>query len=332
MNEGSAELSRLGTLLGTVAAPTGLVVGLVYYFGYWHQYSFFGYFGISSTTLDITTTDYLVRSMDTLFAPMTVAATGVLLALWGHSLLMVRLTAGAWPWVLRYAVPAVASVAFLAGLGGFVSALTPTFLNQQMVLAPLCLSIGVTVLTYALHLRRALIAAAPTAPAPAEPPDEAPDDASDEPADPANTRDDNPSSRPAARPVWAVLAEWAVVFVLVALGLVWAASDYATQVGTVRAVHYASTLAAEPSAVLYSKDSLSISAPGVRETHCRAPRAAYGYRYDGLILILQSGNQYVLLPRHWTRTNGVALLIPRSNSVRLEFGHSTSPRTAQPTC
>jgi hypothetical protein len=83
--------------------------------------------------------------------------------------------------------------------------------------------------------------------------------------------------------------------------------------------------------VLYSERSLSISAPGVRETRCGDAKAAYGFRYDGLVLILQSGNQYVLLPYRWNRADGVALVIPRNDSVRLEFGPppSTFLGTAQ---
>ena len=74
-----------------------------------------------------------------------------------------------------------------------------------------------------------------------------------------------------------------------------------------------------PSVVVYSERSLSMRAPGVRETRCRDPEAAYRYRYEGLTLALQSGDQYLFLPRRWTAADGVALLIPRSDALRLEF-------------
>jgi hypothetical protein len=64
---------------------------------------------------------------------------------------------------------------------------------------------------------------------------------------------------------------------------------------------------------------LSLHAPGVRETRCHDPNAAYRFRYDGLKLVLQSGDQYLFLPEGWSPSNGVAILMPRSPSLRLEF-------------
>ncbi|MGE5290852.1 MAG: hypothetical protein ACM3ML_27395, partial [Micromonosporaceae bacterium] len=59
--------------------------------------------------------------------------------------------------------------------------------------------------------------------------------------------------------------------------------------------------------------------PGVREVRCRGLQAAYRFRYDGLKLVLQSGDQYLFVPAAWTPANGVAILIPRSDSLRVEF-------------
>ncbi|WP_329537729.1 hypothetical protein OG568_56380 (plasmid) [Streptomyces sp. NBC_01450] len=324
MNEGSTGPRRLGSIVGALVAPTSLVTGLLYYFGYYHAYWFFAYFGVNSTVLDFSTADYLRRSLDALWVPMTVTAAVGLLAFWGHDLLRGRLTAEAPPQVLQYAVPTLTGVGFLLALGGFWSTLTETFLSRILALAPLSLSVGVTLLAYALHLRRA-VAAAPPHPPPAAV-DPSGDDAGSPGSDPdsvGTTDDDTASSTrlaPAARPEWAALVEWAVVFVLIGLGLVWAANDYAASVGESRARTFVAQIADYPSAVLYSERSLSISAPGVRETRCHDPKAAYAYRYDGLTLILRSGNQYVLLPYQWTRADGVALVVPQSDSVRLEFG------------
>jgi hypothetical protein len=35
--------------------------------------------------------------------------------------------------------------------------------------------------------------------------------------------------------------------------------------------------------------------------------------------VLRSGNQYLFLPEDWTRENGTALVIPRTDTLRLEF-------------
>jgi hypothetical protein len=85
--------------------------------------------------------------------------------------------------------------------------------------------------------------------------------------------------------------------------------------------------------VIYSERSLSLAAPGVREVRCRDPQAAYRFRYDGLKLVPQSGDQYLLLPEAWTPTNGVAILMPRSDTVRLEFIPASARGTVpRPTC
>ncbi|MDG4857788.1 hypothetical protein P8605_06395 [Streptomyces sp. T-3] len=344
MNEetGPGGIGRLGTLIGAIAAPTSLVGALLYYFGYYHAYWFFAHFGLNSTVLGFSTADYLMRSLDVLFVPMTVTATVGLLAFWGHDLLRGRIAAGAAPQVLRYALPGITGLGFLLALGGFWSVLDETFLSHTLALAPLSLSVGVALLSYALHLRRMVAAGADLDDAPEPDPDNARDDtgqdgnAQDDTAPDAPSGDAPPATpRPAsARPEWAALAEWAVVFVLVGLGLIWAANDHAASVGEIRARRFVADMGrgVYPSAVLHSERSLSITAPGVRETECRDGKAAYRFRYDGLTLVLQSGNQYVLLPNDWTPADGVALLIPRGDSVRLEFGPPPSRARPSPTC
>jgi hypothetical protein len=46
-----------------------------------------------------------------------------------------------------------------------------------------------------------------------------------------------------------------------------------------------------------------------------ARRAMLLFRYDGLKLVLQSGDQYLFLPEAWSPGNGVAILMPRNASL-----------------
>ncbi|HET9258001.1 MAG TPA: hypothetical protein VFO16_22760, partial [Pseudonocardiaceae bacterium] len=132
-------------------------------------------------------------------------------------------------------------------------------------------------------------------------------------------RSAKPAERDSAGTVWIGIAEWAGVFVLVSLGLFWAVQVYSASVGTSRARAQASQLGGEPNAILYSAHSLSLHAPGVTEIVCADSNAAYRFRYDGLKLILQSGGQYFFLPKEWSPSSGPAIVIPRSDSLRLEF-------------
>jgi hypothetical protein len=90
----------------------------------------------------------------------------------------------------------------------------------------------------------------------------------------------------------------------------------------------AADLPAQSDVVLYSEKSQSLQGPGVREVTCQNPNATYRFRYDGLKLVPQSGNQYLLLPAGWTPAEGAAMLIPRTEAIRLEFSPSGHTRNA----
>ncbi|MEJ3745865.1 hypothetical protein WEI85_21550 [Actinomycetes bacterium KLBMP 9797] len=293
-------LPQVTKLLAGVVAPTTLVTGLLFYFGWMHAYWFFQYFGVHSTLLGLTTVDFVMRSADALFVPMTVLACGSLLMLWAHAALRTRLAAGSRPLLMRRLVPILTGIGLLLTLGGLASVFRPTLLDRRVALAPLCLGGGVLLLLYAVRLGRAL--------------------------------------RPAGRseqvkrpPEWIAVGEWAGVFVLVSLSLFWAATDYSAAVGRSQARRYAAELSREPEVALYSERSLRLRAPGVREVRCQDPEATYRFRYDGLKFMLQSGEQYVLIPEQWSRATGAAFVIPRTDTLRLEF-FPAAATTAPATC
>jgi hypothetical protein len=113
--------------------------------------------------------------------------------------------------------------------------------------------------------------------------------------------------------------EWVAMFVVISLGLFWAVHQYSSESGLARAKAYEARLGSTPNAVLFSDRSLNLSVPGVSETRCETADAAYRYRYDGLKLVLQSGDVLLLLPADWSRAAGPALVIPRTDALRLEF-------------
>ena len=297
---GSA-LPQLPRILGGIVAPTTLLTSLLFYFGWSHAFYFFDYFGVNSTLLGLTTRDYVQRSLDGLFVPLTAVGCAALLALWGHAMLRVRLAAGSQPRVLHVLVPAMAAAGLILAAGGVWSVFAATPLTRYLVAAPLSLAFGVVLLAYAVHLRRLLTA--------------------------GQGKADRGRS-----PQWVAVAEWAAVFVLIGLSLFWAANDYSAAVGRSRARQLVAELPTYPSAVLYSERSLSLAAPGVREVRCHDPNAAYRFRYDGLKLVLQSGDQYLFLPEAWSPGNGVAILMPRNASLRLEFVPASARTAARSTC
>jgi hypothetical protein len=278
-------------------APSTLLTALLYYFGWSHAYYFFNYFGVDSSLLGFTPADYLQRSVDALFVPMTVAASAALLALWGHAVLRARISAGYRPRALRVLVPAMTIVGFTLAAGGLLSVFVTTVLSRYLAAAPLSLALGVVLLQYAVRLRRLLTVG-------------------------------RQKSGSAKTSEWAAVGEWAAVFAVVGLSLFWAANDYAAGVGRSRAMDFVSHLPTYPNVVVYSARSLSLNARGVNEVRCKDPQAAYRFRYDGLKLVLQSGNEYLFVPGDWA-LDRIAIVIPRNDSLRLEF-YPANARDALP--
>ena len=294
-------LPQLVNLLGTIVAPTTLLTALLFYFGWSHAYYFYDYFGVNSTLLGLSTRDYVQKAVDGLFVPMLVLAGAGLLALWAHSLLRARLAPGSSPAAAIRLIAGMAAVGLVLSIGGFWSVFAVTALRRWLygTAAPLSLAFGVLLMLSAHHLWRSLTAGQRT-------------------------------PGPAPAPAWGAVAEWAAVFVLVGLSLFWAANNYSVAVGRQRAYQMVLQLPREPGVVLFSERSLSLAAPGVREVRCRDRQAGYRFRYDGLKLLPQSGDQYLLLPERWSRGNGVAILIPKHDSLRLELVPASATGAARP--
>jgi hypothetical protein len=161
----------------------------------------------------------------------------------------------------------------------------------------LSLSIGVVLLAYATHLRRALI---PRTSAQAD-----------------HAR--------ASTPVALTVASWVCVAVLFGVGLFWAVGSYAIRRGGEDGVGHAAGLQCAPDVVLYSAQSLDLQSAGVPEEPATTADGAYRFRYPGLKLVPQPGDQYLLLPADWVPGARPAILLPRSDALRLEFVRVAPP-------
>jgi hypothetical protein len=286
--DADGDIGRLLRLAGSVVAPTTLLTGLLVYFGQMYVAGYCRYFGVNFTALGLGVQEYLTRSVDGVFVPLALAAVTTLAAAAAHRLLR-RLLDTAAPRTAR-----AWRLAIAAGGGAALAVAGLALAGEDHTLVPAVPELGGLCLAGGVLL----LAYVSRRPAAGEPP-----------------------------AGWAV-ARWGAMFLLVSIGLFWAVGSYANGVGTARARELAAGLAAWPDTVLYSTASLSLRGPGVRQTACADRRAAYRYRYDGLKLVLQSGDRYFFLPAGWSRTDGAALIIPRTDAVRLEFrlaGAQTAP-------
>jgi hypothetical protein len=268
-------------------APVTLITALMFYFGVQHAHWYFHYFGINHTVMGLTTQDYLLRSADGLFIPLTGLAATVLILLW-----VIRLTTGRLTDDRRLAAQRAGSVV-AAALGtvaviiAIIGMVGPEVFEEASAVPGLCLAAGALLLALA-----------------------------------SNTHWRERSGGRTALPGWVGLSEWGALFIVVGIGLFWSVTNYSAAVGETRAYRTAFELSAEPEAVLYSKARLSVPEMTAREIECSQPvqsETAYRYRYEGLKLVLATDNAYFLLPFDWPAGGGIAIVLPRTESVRLEF-------------
>lgn len=276
---------------GSVLAPATLVTALMFYFGLMHAYWFFGTFGVDYTVFDLTTQDYLVRSADGLFVPLTVVAGVGLALLWGSRLLPAQ------PDSSWRTAAAPAAIAVLAGLGvaligtAVVGIVAPMMLVRYLALPGVALSLGTVALMTASRMHRW-------------------------------RRQHTGHAAPSREPTALLAAEWTAVFLLVSIGLFWAAGDYSAAVGTRRGHQVLESLPDWPHAVVYSDQRLNLSGAGVREVRCSGEGEVY--RYDRMHLIVHAGGQYLFLPTDWD-AHGQAIVLPETSDLRLAFTAEGAP-------
>jgi hypothetical protein len=288
--EAADAVPRALQIVGSIVAPTTLVTGLFIYFGFVYAVAYFRYFGINYTLLELPNQAFLMLSANGVPVPLAVLAGAALLFLWLHQVPFGRASGRvrllAWGLLVAVAVAGAGLLVLVVADAIFHRRLFPAGLWEARGLS---LAIGVVLVPFAAHLWRALRGS---------------------------------GSREAARPggtAAVIIARWFCLAVLFGVGLFWAVGSYAMRMGTQEAAGHVANLRCAPDAVLYSEKSLNLQYAGVWEEPAAAPDGAYGFRYPGLKLVPQPGKQYLLLPGDWAPGSRPAILLPRSDDLRLEF-------------
>ena len=107
----------------------------------------------------------------------------------------------------------------------------------------------------------------------------------------------------------------------VAVGIVcglWAASLYASDLGTSTAEGFAAHLSAKTEAAVYSVQPLALS--GRKVTVEKLPAGfKYHYRYEGLRLLYIGGGTYYLLPEGWVSNQPLTYIIAVNDQTRVDL-------------
>ena len=272
-------------LIGLVVAPTTMITALLYYFGWVRTGAFFGYFGVDQSTLQLSATDYLLRSAGVAFRPL--AALLLVLGAWSwlHLTLQRAGVPGKHARAIRRARAALPWCA--AALIGppVVSLLAAPLPFLPPLAAAALLGAGALLADLELRLR----------------------------SQRRTLADGTPGHTNGPR--------WAAHLVLastVFLALFWSTAVYANASGHALAVGIAAQPATRPGVTLYCRQRPAISGHGVTTTVLTDKDNQYRYRYDGLVLLLHDNTTWLLLPIAWARDDPV-IRLPDDPSCRLDF-------------
>jgi hypothetical protein len=241
--------------------------------------------------LGFSTQDYLMHSISSLFLPAAALAVGGLL--WiaidarAPSFILARRSR---LWIRTMLGALSVSWALLPLLAIVAS---QAWSGLRDIAVPLSLTIGLLLAVSAQSLRRLL------------------------------TRDSKFATRRNDAPVWHSPARRTFLGILIVLSLFWTVADYAQIVGRGLGERVISDLDTRPGVVVYSAQRLQIVAPGVEVTQFDGADAAYQFRYSGFRLLQRSNGRYFLIPRGWTETNGIIVVVRDSEPIRVEFVRNT---------
>jgi len=279
--EAAALRGGLVKTLLAVVVNIGVLTALLVYFGWVRSERMADLLGLDEAILGMTVDDYVRRSVrSVVLIPIYAAAAGLAWVAFDQWWQRRRLRRG-------MADPVVAFVArwlwaFALALFAAGVALWLVGYATTFIAAPLVCAGAVLLLLYAVSLRGYL---------------------------PGATR---------LEPLTEGVLRGAVA-VLVAVGLFWTATNFATVEGTELAHGFANEVQTLPGIEIDSDGPLDIVAPGV-ETSCAGTGEAVRYHYRGLRLLEATGGHYFLISDEWTPGYGVVVMLPAdADGIRYTF-------------
>ncbi|MEV5966894.1 hypothetical protein AB0L70_34310 [Kribbella sp. NPDC051952] len=274
-----------------------MATALLVYFGWARSNEQARQLGLEESVLGMSTRDYVLRSIDTLFVPLLVVGCAGVVWLLVHERISAAVDhrRGLPGWSKRFrwlriswlVVPAVGLVAGMVW---------PAWME---LIVPLCMTVGILVSSYASVMYRRIKSL---------------------------TKPDSDDGC-LARWHWPLMK--LLVGALVALTIFWGLSTFAGVVGRGLADQIVAGLDQRTGVVVYSKQDIQLAGPGVTKYQITESSSAYGFRYDGLRLLQRTGDKFYLLPVGWRSDADGVIALPDDGSVRVEF--STAGRSASDT-
>ncbi|KIS27501.1 hypothetical protein TV39_10540 [Arthrobacter sp. SPG23] len=283
--EADPRWKRAVDMLAVIGPPLTIATALLVYFGWARTDAQAKAMGLDVSLFGYTVQDFVLRSIPSLFIPLVWLL--IVAAIWlsVDRFLAGRLTAGRGAGIRRLAAAILVAGLACAATMWLVVILQP---ERTVLFVPYVMAGGVLLAAWGLSLWR----------------------------------------RSADAPGRSLAAlsrgsEKTLIFCLVTLLLFWGTSDYAQALGRGLAVSYEQRSALLPTAVVYSKDRLGISAPNVTEQSSGTAEHPV-YQYSGLRLLVVSGGRIFLLNEGWTLRSGKVVVLRDDPGVRVEYGNPES--------
>ena len=285
-------------LLGRIIAPTTVLSGLLYYFGWVYTYAYYGYFGIDHSILGFSTQDYLLRSIIPAFEPLRWLLILSLAFAWGHHLLV--------HWIGQSAKDKTGKdkkrlrllVRYILGLGILFILAGPALIllrvNVRGFVYPLVWTGAILFTAYGAFLVLLV-------------------------------------KKQAERPAWAAdippgLRQLSVGIVigLLIFSLFWFVSLYAKEVGIWQAQQTKTHLTNLPCVDLYSQVPLSLEVEGVETLQVSDQEGAYRFHYKGLRFFVHAADQLFLLSSGVGTDRVKAIILAERDEIRIEVAPGSS--------
>ncbi len=263
----------------TVVTNATVLSALLVYFGWKRSDVQARALGLDETIFGLSTGDYLLRSVDSLFVPLAIAVVAGLAWMWADGQVRLRLDDPAWLRDLRRGI-AVLKWSWLLLPALAVAALIAPGVADVTV--PLSIGLGTLLTLYGYSLGREL---------------------------------DRRRGIGGPERTWRTDLNRGLAVVVVLISVFWTITLVADSRGRALADQVEASIDRRPAVVVHSRRPLGIDAPGVTEERL----ANDSYRYLGLRLLHHHGGTFLLVHDGWTRHQGVLLVLHDDGDLRFEF-------------
>ncbi|MBF4998365.1 hypothetical protein IRT45_14515 [Nocardia sp. BSTN01] len=249
-----------------------MTAAVLYYFGLTYTRSWYAYFGVDARFLDLSASDYMVRSINGAFFPVVLAVLAVVGIVASQRVPIVAAARSRRPRrVLRMWAGGVAVAGIALGVAVVVGVAIRGSLPRTMSVGlPLMLLTSVGLIAYRLYLQSSY----------------------------ATLLRRGGGRRPPQPTPWVLIL---ALLILGFLGTFWAVDSYAAD----RAERDARAaeergFPGQPVAVIFSVDRLAVGGGGSKVDAITTPGEKYRFQYSGLLLLARSNDKYILIPHKWS--------------------------------